>query len=97
MYFTIKTAFKLALRASTTLNEICSSLFVGLALSECLKVILFYMCDMTYMKYAQIPVNKLLQNLLKWTQNTDITTHLHSYRKSPDIQSKPNSNLHGTV
>jgi len=58
-YFTNKTVFKLALRASTTYNEICSSLFVGLALSGCLKVVLFYIRDMIYMKCAQIPVIKL--------------------------------------
>jgi len=45
MYFTNKTAFKLAFRASTACNEMCSSLFVGLAQSECLNVVLFYICD----------------------------------------------------
>jgi len=59
MYLINKTAFKLALRTSTTCNEICSSLFVGLALSECLKVVLFYICDKIYMKYAHITVTKL--------------------------------------
>jgi hypothetical protein len=46
MYFMNKTAFKLAFRASSICNEICSSLFIGLALSESLNVVLFYICDM---------------------------------------------------
>jgi hypothetical protein len=46
MYFVNKTALKLAFRVSPTCNAIFNSLFIELALSECLNVVLFYTYDM---------------------------------------------------
>jgi hypothetical protein len=43
--FVNKTTFKLALRANPINNEISTSLFIGLALSESLNVVLFYTCN----------------------------------------------------